>query len=158
MSFCSSPESSSSSLLKAAQRRRLRVKLYLIYLIWRSIGENYLHCRKKWSTTQMGTQNMLFCSFHGCFFSMISSQQSACSSSGDPPVSNIISLQDVVVCPSYAVRRPRRLIRSGCGSKLRGTGFEFRPCRIFVIDVVHMQCSQLFKGLECACCLWCCVL
>ena len=34
--------------------------------------------------------------------------------------------------------------------ELRGTGFECRPCRIFVIDVVHIQCSKLFKSMECA--------
>ena len=44
----------------------------------------------------------------------------------------------------------RWLIRSGCGSKLRGTVFESRPGRIFFIGVVHIQCSKLFKGLECA--------
>ena len=34
--------------------------------------------------------------------------------------------------------------------KLRGTGFESRPGRIFVIEVVHVQCSKLFKYLDCA--------
>ena len=41
------------------------------------------------------------------------------------------------------------LIRSGCGSKLRGTAREFSPGRLFVIGVVHIQCLKLFKGLEC---------
>ena len=45
---------------------------------------------------------------------------------------------------------PRWLIRSGCGSKIRGTGFEFRSGRMFVIEVVHIQSFKLFKGLECA--------
>ena len=37
------------------------------------------------------------------------------------------------------------------GLKLRGTaGFEFRSCRMFVIEVVHIECSILFKGLACA--------
>ena len=48
----------------------------------------------------------------------------------------------------------RWLIRSGFGSKLRGTGFstsefESRPCRIFFIGVAQIHCSKLFKGLEC---------
>ena len=47
-------------------------------------------------------------------------------------------------------RRPRWLIRYRYGSKLRGTGLESRPGRIFIIEVVHIQCSKLFKGLECA--------
>ena len=34
--------------------------------------------------------------------------------------------------------------------KFRGTGFESRPDQWFVIEVVHKQCSELFKGLECA--------
>ena len=33
---------------------------------------------------------------------------------------------------------------------LLGTGFESRSSRKFVIDAVHIQCSKLFKGLECA--------
>ena len=32
----------------------------------------------------------------------------------------------------------------------RGTGFESRPGRIFVIGVVHIQCFKLFKELGCA--------
>ena len=32
----------------------------------------------------------------------------------------------------------------------RITLFETRPGRIFVIEVVHIQCSKLFKGMECA--------
>ena len=44
----------------------------------------------------------------------------------------------------------RRLIRSGCGLKLRGTGSVSRPGQIFVIGVVHIQYTKLFKGLECA--------
>ena len=31
--------------------------------------------------------------------------------------------------------------------KLRSTGFESRPDRMFVIRVVHIKCSKLFKGL-----------
>ena len=34
--------------------------------------------------------------------------------------------------------------------KLRDTGFESRQGRIVVIGVVHLQCSKLFNGLECA--------
>ena len=45
-------------------------------------------------------------------------------------------------------RRPRWLIRSACGSKLIGTKLESGPGRIFVIAVVHLQCSKLFKCLE----------
>ena len=45
---------------------------------------------------------------------------------------------------------PRWLIRSGCGSKLIGIRFESRAGRIFVIEIVQMQCSELSKGLECA--------
>ena len=37
---------------------------------------------------------------------------------------------------------------SGFGSKLRSTGLKPMPVRMFVIEVVHMQCSKLFKGLE----------
>ena len=44
---------------------------------------------------------------------------------------------------------PPGLIRYGCGSELRGTGFEPRPCRMFVI-VVHIYWSKLFKDMECA--------
>ena len=48
--------------------------------------------------------------------------------------------------------KPLWFIRSGCGSKLRGTctcaRFESRS-RMFVIEDVHIQCSKLFKGLEC---------
>ena len=43
----------------------------------------------------------------------------------------------------------RWLIRSGCGSKLGGTGFESRMGRMFVIEVVHIKCFKLFTGLEC---------
>ena len=32
--------------------------------------------------------------------------------------------------------------------KLRGTGFESRQGRMFVSEVVHIHCSNLFKGLE----------
>ena len=50
----------------------------------------------------------------------------------------------------FATRiRPPWLIRSGCGSRLSGTGFESRPGRIFVIEVPHIQCSKLFTSLEC---------
>ena len=31
-----------------------------------------------------------------------------------------------------------------------GTDFEFRLGRMFVIELVHIQGSKLFKGLECA--------
>ena len=34
--------------------------------------------------------------------------------------------------------------------ELKGTGLESRPGRIFIIEVVHIQCAKLFKGLECA--------
>ena len=47
------------------------------------------------------------------------------------------------------VVRPRWLIRSGCGPKLRGTGVESRWGRMFVIEVLHIQCSELVKGMEC---------
>ena len=37
------------------------------------------------------------------------------------------------------------------GLKLRGTaGFEYRSGRMFVIEVVHIECFILFKGLACA--------
>ena len=39
---------------------------------------------------------------------------------------------------------------SGCGPNLRGTELESWSCRMFVIDVVHIQCYKLFKGMECA--------
>ena len=41
--------------------------------------------------------------------------------------------------------------RLGCGSELGGrpTGFESRSGRLFVIEVVDIQCSKLLKGLEC---------
>ena len=39
--------------------------------------------------------------------------------------------------------------RSGCGSKLKCTGFESWPDQMFLIGVGHIQCSKLFKGLEC---------
>ena len=32
---------------------------------------------------------------------------------------------------------------------LKDTGFECRPGWIFFIKLVHIQCSKLFKGLEC---------
>ena len=31
----------------------------------------------------------------------------------------------------------------------RYTGLEPRPGRIFLIEVVHSQCSKRFKGMEC---------
>ena len=34
--------------------------------------------------------------------------------------------------------------------ELESTGFESRLDRIFVIQVVYIQCSKLFEGLECA--------
>ena len=40
-------------------------------------------------------------------------------------------------------------IPSGCGSKLRGTKLQHMPGRMFVIEVVHLQCSKLFNWLEC---------
>ena len=40
------------------------------------------------------------------------------------------------------------LIRSSCSSKIRCTEFESWSGRMFVIGVVHMQCSKLFKGLD----------
>ena len=40
------------------------------------------------------------------------------------------------------------MAHSSCGSKLRGSGFESRSGRMCVIEVVHIQCSKLFKGLE----------
>ena len=36
------------------------------------------------------------------------------------------------------------------GSKLRGIGFESQPSRMFVLGVVRIKLSRLFKGLECA--------
>ena len=41
------------------------------------------------------------------------------------------------------------IIPPGCGSKLRGTWLESRPSRLFVIEVVHVQCSRLLKGMYC---------
>ena len=56
-----------------------------------------------------------------------------------------------VSCWQYNICRPRWLIRSSCGSRLRGTGFESRSGRMFVIEVVHIQFSKkLFKSVECA--------
>ena len=43
--------------------------------------------------------------------------------------------------------RPRWLIRSDWGLWRGGTRFEFRSSRIFVILVVDIQCSKLFKSL-----------
>ena len=40
---------------------------------------------------------------------------------------------------NYNIGRPRWLIRSSCGSKLRGTGFESRPGLMCVIEVVHIH-------------------
>ena len=37
-----------------------------------------------------------------------------------------------------------------CSSKLKGTGLESRPVRMFVIEVVQIQCSKVFEVLECA--------
>ena len=51
--------------------------------------------------------------------------------------------------PGSSQYRPQWLIPSDCDSKLRGTEFETRPGRIFVIEVVNIQCSKLFKGLGC---------
>ena len=49
-----------------------------------------------------------------------------------------------------ALCRPRWLIRSAYGSKLRGTWFESRSRWIFVIDVGYIHCSKPFKCMECA--------
>ena len=49
---------------------------------------------------------------------------------------------------SGLVGGPQWLTRSGCGSKLRDTGLESQTGRVFVIGVVHIQGSKLFKGLE----------
>ena len=53
---------------------------------------------------------------------------------------------------SHIRGRPRWLIRSDCSSKLRRTGLEYRPgsdiCHCH-LSFVHMQCSKLFKDLEC---------
>ena len=49
----------------------------------------------------------------------------------------------------YVLRQAPMAHLARLGSKLRGTGFESRPGRMFVIGVVHIQCSNLFKGLEC---------
>ena len=50
----------------------------------------------------------------------------------------------------YKCSRPRWLNRLGCGSKGRSTGFFISTLgRMFFIGFVHIQCSKLFKGLEC---------
>ena len=36
-----------------------------------------------------------------------------------------------------------------CIVSIGGTRFESRSGRIFAIVVVHIQCSELFKGMEC---------
>ena len=45
--------------------------------------------------------------------------------------------------------QPRWPIRIDWGLKPGGTRFESRSGRIFVVVVVHIQCSKLLKGLEC---------
>ena len=44
----------------------------------------------------------------------------------------------------------RGLICSCYGSKLRCTRFKSLLGRMFAIEVVHIRCSKLFKGTECA--------
>ena len=44
--------------------------------------------------------------------------------------------------------QPQWSIHSDCGSKLKRTGFESRLCRMFAIEVAHIVCSKLFKGME----------
>ena len=53
-------------------------------------------------------------------------------------------------CWQYNIGRSQWLIRSSCFSKHRGTGFESRPGRMCVVEVVHIQFPKLFKCLECA--------
>ena len=60
----------------------------------------------------------------------------------------LVTLQDLFHYITILLGRPVWLLRSGCGSKLGGTGFKTRPGRIFVIEVVHIQYSKLFKCLE----------
>ena len=51
----------------------------------------------------------------------------------------------------FEITRPSRWpIRSCCGSKLRATGFKSWSGRMLVNEVVPMQCSKLFQGMECA--------
>ena len=59
---------------------------------------------------------------------------------GADPTEN--SRIEVIFTFSHFHCLPRWLIRSGCGSKLRGAGLESRPGRILVIKVVHIQCSN----------------
>ena len=37
----------------------------------------------------------------------------------------------------------------GFGLNFRDTGVRPMPGRMFVIEVVHMQCSKFYKDLEC---------
>ena len=51
----------------------------------------------------------------------------------------------------FEITRPSRWpIRSCCGSKLRATEFKSWSGGMLVIEVVPIQCSKLFKGMECA--------
>ena len=51
---------------------------------------------------------------------------------------------------TYPQARPRRLLRSSCGSRSRGTGFESRSGRMFFIEIVQSSTVlKLFKGMEC---------
>ena len=51
----------------------------------------------------------------------------------------------------FKITRPSRWpIRSCCVSKLRATGFKSWSGRMLVIEVVPIQCSKLFKGMESA--------
>ena len=56
----------------------------------------------------------------------------------------------LMVVAGYFTAGPDSSFDPGRGLKLRGTGFESRPSRMFVIEFVHIQCSKLLKGLECA--------
>ena len=54
---------------------------------------------------------------------------------------------DYILTPQQPRIQP--IIRSDCGSKLRGTVFESGLGRSFVFEVVHIQCSKHVKGLKC---------
>ena len=43
---------------------------------------------------------------------------------------------------------------AGLDGSFGGTSFESRSMRIFVIVAMHIQCSKLFKGMECTVLLW----
>ena len=56
----------------------------------------------------------------------------------------------LVVVTNHITAGPDGSFDYVCGSELEGAGFESRSGWMFVIEVVHIQCSELFKSLESA--------